>query len=111
MEKIIRIGEEDLKLSSSLRTIIDYKNIFGKDLFADIEKLNASDNSLSTMSDVINVLFQLVYVMHRPYTKKSFEEFMEGFDFSVISDEKTMKEITDVFSGLFQSDKKQKSNP
>lgn len=111
MEKTIRIGEEDLKLSSSLRTIIDYKNVFGRDLFADIEKLNGTDNSLSQMSDVINVLFQLIYIMHRPYTKKSFEEFMEGFDFSVISDEKAMKEITDVFSGLFQTEKKQKANP
>ena len=111
MEKTIRIGDEELKLSSSLRTIIDYKNVFGKDLFADIEKLNTSENNLSSMSDVINVLFQLVYIMHRPYTKKSFEEFMEGFDFSVINDEKTMKEITEVFSGLFQSNKKENSNP
>lgn len=111
MEKTIRIGEEELKVSSSLRTIIDYKNVFGRDLFADIDKLNGTGDGLSHMSDVISVMFQLVYIMHRPYTKKSYEEFMEGFDFSVISDEKTMKEITEVFSGLFQSDKSKKANP
>ena len=111
MEKTIRIGNEELKISSSLRTIIDYKSVFGKDLFKDIERLNSSGNDISGMSDVINVLFQLIYILHRPFTKKSYEEFMEGFDFSIINDEKAMKEKTDVFSNLFQSDKKKEQNP
>lgn len=111
MEKVIKIGNEELKISSSLRTIIDYKTVFGKDLFSDIEKLNTSGNDLSAMSDVINVLFQLIYVLHRPYTKKSYEEFLEGFDFSIINDEKAMKEVTDAFSGLFQSNGKEPTNP
>lgn len=103
MEKVIRIGNQELKISSSLRTIIEYKRIFGKDLFSDIEKLNTDSKDLGAMSDVISVLFQLIYVLHKPFTNKSFEEFLDGFDFSVINDEDAMKEVTEAFSGLFQS--------
>ncbi len=111
MERTIKIGNEELKIASSLRTIIDYKNVFGKDLFSDIEKLNKDNESISNMSDVINVLFQLIYILHKPFTKKSYEEFLEGFDFSIINDENALKEITDVFSSLFQSGKKEEVKP
>lgn len=110
MERTIRIGNEELKIASSLRTIIDYKHVFGKDLFSDISKLNEGSDNVSNMSDVINVLFQLIYILHKPYTKKSYEEFLEGFDFSILNDEKAMKEVTDVFASLFQESSKETIN-
>ena len=42
MERTIRIGEQELKLRSSLLTIITYKNTFGTDLFGDVQKLDTS---------------------------------------------------------------------
>ena len=38
MEKTIKLGENELKLRSSLLTIITYKNTFGSDLFNDVQK-------------------------------------------------------------------------
>ena len=45
MERTIKIGEQELKLRSSLLTIITYKNTFGTDLFADVQKLDVSKKS------------------------------------------------------------------
>jgi hypothetical protein len=39
MEKTINLRGEDLKLRSSLFTIISYRNVFGTELFSDIKKL------------------------------------------------------------------------
>lgn len=103
MERTINIGGIEVRVATSLRTILDYKHEFGEDLFKDIAKLNTSSKDISEISDVINVLFQLIYVMHKPFTKKSYPEFLEQFDFNVISDEVTLKEVTSVISTLFQS--------
>ena len=39
MEKVIKLGDKEYKLHSSLFTIIDYRNVFGSELFSDIKKL------------------------------------------------------------------------
>jgi len=41
MEKVIRLGDSELKLHSSLFTIIEYRNVFGTELFTDIKKLKS----------------------------------------------------------------------
>jgi hypothetical protein len=101
MESTLRIGGKDIRIRSSLKTIIDYKNTFGTDLFADIERLGRSNDSLS---DVVNVIFQLLYVLHKPYEDGSYEQFLDGFDFGVISDADALKEVVDTFTGLFQKE-------
>ena len=42
MEKVIKVGEQDIKLRSSVLTIITYKNTFGSDLFNDVQNLKIS---------------------------------------------------------------------
>jgi hypothetical protein len=42
MEKILKLGEKEYRLHSSLFTIIDYRNVFSTELFSDIKKLDNS---------------------------------------------------------------------
>ena len=43
MERKITIGNKELRLRSSLFTIIAYKNEFGTDLFQDVSKMDIKD--------------------------------------------------------------------
>ena len=77
MERTIKIGEQEFKLRSSLLTIITYKNTFGTDLFGDVQKLDVSKKaSAENLTTVIQTLFQIIYALHKPFTKKNFEEFL-----------------------------------
>ena len=99
MEKTIKLGEKELKLKSSLFTIISYKSTFGTDLFEDISNLSTNDDKESNnITQVIKVLFQIIYILHKPYTKASFEDFINDFDFSILSDTKAIEDITNVIS-------------
>ena len=98
MEKTIKIGEKELKLRSSLFTIIEYKNNFGTDLFNDVNKVSVSKND--EISGVIQTLFQIIYVLHKPFEKQSFEEFLSDFDFSILNDTEALGNITNVIGEL-----------
>lgn len=113
MEKLIIIGDKELKVRSSLFTVIEYKSIFGSDLFNDVAKISASENDIS---NVIKVLFQIIYVLHRPFDKDTFEEFISSFDFAILNDTKALEEISSVIGELLGSVKdapkgKQPKNP
>ena len=83
MEKTIKIGEQDIKLRSSVLTIITYKSTFGSDLFNDVQKLKIDKkNGGKELTNVIQTLFQIIYALHKPFTKLSFIEFLNEFDFS-----------------------------
>ena len=111
MERTIKIGESELKLRSSVLTIITYKNTFGSDLFNDVQKMNVGKkDGISNMTGVIQTLFQIIYALHKPFTKKSFEEFLNDFDFSVVSDEETITSISEVIAELLASQKRHGSN-
>lgn len=96
MERKINIGEKELELRSSLLTIIAYKSTFGTDLFDDISNLAVQDgkDGISNISTVIRVLFQIIYILHKPFTQQNFEQFVNEFDFSVLSDTKALEQIT-----------------
>lgn len=107
MESTIKIGNKELQIRSSLKTLIDYKSTFGTDLFKDIDKLSGGLNGMGDFSELISILFQVIYVLNKPYSDKTYNEFLDDFDFSIISSEEDMKSITNVFSSLFQSKSKQ----
>ena len=111
MEKTIKIGEQDLKLRSSLLTIITYKNTFGTDLFGDVQKLDTSKKGgTQNLTNVIQTLFQIIYALHKPFTKLSFNEFLNDFDFSIISDTETLESIAGVIGELLANSKKGPGN-
>ena len=40
MERTVKLNGKELRLASSLFTIISYRNVFGTELFDDVEKLD-----------------------------------------------------------------------
>lgn len=101
MEKKIIIGDNELQVRSSLFTIIEYKTTFGSDLFSDVTKLsNSKENEISS---IIQILFQIIYVLHKPYEAISFEEFLNKFDFSLLGDSKALEDITNIIGELLGS--------
>ena len=106
MEKTIKIGEQDLKLRSSLLTIITYKNTFGTDLFGDVQKLDTSKKGgTQNLTNVIQTLFQIIYALHKPYTQKSFNEFLNDFDFGIITDPEALENVSTVIGELLANTK------
>lgn len=105
MERKINIGEKELNLRSSLLTIIAYKSTFGTDLFEDIAHLSIQegDSGVSNISTVIRVLFQIIYILHKPFTQLNFEQFVNEFDFSILSDTKSLEQITTVIGEVLGS--------
>ena len=55
MEKTAKLNGKELRLASSLFTIISYRNIFGTELFDDVEKLDKEVDSEVTFTDVLYV--------------------------------------------------------
>ncbi len=93
MEKTIKLNGEDLRLKSSLFTIIEYRSIFGTELFKDITKLKQNEKD-GNITEVLEVLFKIIYVLHKPFTKKSYEQFMQELDFDVLSDIKELENLS-----------------
>lgn len=102
MEKIIKIGEKELQVRSSLFTVIEYKSVFGTDLFNDVTRIGGQDKEIE-ISSVIQILFQIIYILHRPYDKAPFEEFISSFDFSILNDTKALEDISSVIGELLGS--------
>lgn len=99
MERTINIGDKELKVKSTLFTIIDYKNTFGTDLFQDITQIGENKKS-AEITSVLRVLFQIIYILNKPYSKQTFDDFLNGFDFAIINDPKSLEEITNVIGEL-----------
>ncbi len=93
MEKTIKLNGEELRLKSSLFTIIEYRSIFGTELFKDITKLEDSEKE-GNITEVLEVLFKIIYVLHKPFTDKSYEQFMQDLDFNVLSDVKELENMS-----------------
>ncbi|MBM7453798.1 hypothetical protein JN09_001131 [Acholeplasma morum] len=98
MEKTINLRGEDLKLRSSLFTIISYRSVFGTELFSDIKKLENLNKDETDAALVIDILFRIIYILHKPYTKKSYDEFLMDLDFSVLSDVKELENISNTIT-------------
>jgi len=102
MEKTLRIQDKDYKLKSSLFTIISYKNTFGSELFSDISVLDqlSQHNNLSALSTVIDVIFRITYILHKQFTKSSYDEFLQEFDFTVLSNTQELESIANTIAEL-----------
>ena len=47
---------------------------------------------------VIDILSRIFYILHKPDTKKSYDEFLMGLDFSVLSDVKELENISNTIT-------------
>ena len=87
MDKLLKLGDKEIKLHSSLFTIIDYRNVFGTELFSDIKKMEKSKSvKEEDFSLVIDTIFRIIYVLHRPFSKTSYNDFLMSLDFTILSD-------------------------
>ena len=107
MEKILKLGDKDYRLHSSLYTIIDYRNVFSTELFSDIKKLEkANTKKEDDISIVIDTIFRIIYVLHRPFSKQSYNDFLMSLDFSVLSNQAELENLTNTIGemlGTFQN--------
>jgi len=106
MEKTLKLGDTDYRLHSSLFTIIDYRNVFSTELFGDIKKLEKSNTKKEEdLSTVIDTIFRIIYVLHRPFSKQSYNDFLMSLDFSLLSNQNELENLTNTIGemlGTFQ---------
>lgn len=108
MERTVKLNGKELRLASSLFTIISYKNVFGTELFDDVEKLDkAMETNKNDVGRFIDVLFRLIYVLHKPFYNDSYEHFLQSFDFSVLTNIDELTNLANVIGELVGEVKKQ----
>jgi len=112
MEKTVTIQGKEYKLKSSLGTVLKYREIFGTELFSDVKVIDSlKGKAEDEISRIVNVIFRITYVLHRPFTNKSYEEFIDDLDFSIIGDEKALDELAHAIGELIKVNNGPKVNP
>ena len=99
MEKTVKLNGEDIRLKSSLFTIIEYRSTFGTELFSDVTKLESSEKE-GNVSEVLEVIFKIVYVFTNPSLKKAMKSFYKGIDFTLLSDVGELENISHTIAEL-----------
>ena len=95
-------------MASSLFTIISYRNIFGTELFDDVDKLDKElEKNKNDVGRFIDILFRLIYVLHKPFYNDSYDRFLQSFDFSVLSNVDELTNLAHVIGELLGEVKKQ----
>jgi len=105
MEKQINIQGKEFKLRSSLFSIISYRSTFGSELFSDITKIEKIGVDTSDISKVIDVIFRIFYILHKPFTEESYEDFLNSFGFEVLTNEAELVKLSELIAELFDSSK------
>jgi len=115
MEKMLKLGDKEYRLHSSLYTIIDYRNVFSTELFSDISKLEKSKSQKEDdLSTVIDTIFRIIYVLQRPFSKQSYNDFLMSLDFSILSNQDELQNLTNTIGemlGTFQKGSASKGSP
>lgn len=112
MERTINLGGRQYKLRSSLFTIISYRSVFGTELFADVKKIDGlKSKSEEEVSTLIDTIFKITYILHKPFTENSYEEFLNEFDFSIITEINELEQLAKVIGDLLGSVKRPPNNP
>lgn len=99
MEKTVILNGEPLKLKSSLFTIIEYRNVFGTELFSDIKNMEANTKE-EDAGKVIDVLFKIVYILNRPFTNQSYDEFLMDLDFSILANPTDLEVLSNTIAEM-----------
>lgn len=96
-----RLGGKEITLSSSLFTIILYRQLFGTELFQDVAELGERlERSPEDAGASIDALFRIVYALHKPYTEETYDQFLQGLDFSVLGDTRELTELASLIGEM-----------
>ncbi len=110
MERTITLGGRELKLASSLFTIISYRQVFGSELFSDVDTLDkALQANKEDVGKFVDILFRIVYILHKPYTSDTYDKFLQGFDFAVLNSIEELTTLANAIAELLGSVKQTKS--
>ena len=105
MEKQIDIGGKTYRLKSSLYSVISYKNTFGTELFSDITGIEKVGKNSDDVSNVINTIFRIFYILHKPFTNQSYDDFLNEFDFDILANQEELTKLSEVIAEVFKTSK------
>lgn len=105
MEKQIDIGGKTYRLKSSLYSIISYRNTFGTELFSDIAGIEKVGKNSDDVSNVINTIFRIFYILHKPFTNQSYDDFLNEFDFDILANQEELTKLSEVIAEVFKTSK------
>jgi len=111
MESTIELGGKEFKLQSSLFTIIEYKKVFGTELFNDVKSIDTNKSSEDNVSEVLDTIFRITYILNRPYTKLSYSDFLKTIDFKVLNEPETLERLSNTIGSLLGKINKGTSTP
>lgn len=84
MEKVVKIGDKDVKLRSSAATYIKYRREFKEDLFKTLQGMTKDLGDNGEIPDgAVAVLLQAAYIMAGqadPNMKKDFDSWLDQFE-------------------------------
>ena len=111
MEKVIKLGEKEYRLHSSIFTIIEYRNVFGSELFTDITKIDKGRNfKEKDFSVVFDTIFRVVYILHRPFSKISYNDFLMSHDLSILNDSSELAILSETIGEMLGTIQKGQSS-
>ena len=98
MDKLIKLGGKDFKLSSSTFTIILYHSKFDRDMFQDLMELSQNKN----LGGIILTLTRIIYTLAQPNlkTEQTFEEFVQELPINLFSNDKEVNKLVEVLTEL-----------
>ena len=105
MEKQIQILNKNYKLKSSLFSIISYRNTFGSELFSDITDIDKLSKTSQDLSKVIDTIFKIFYILHKPFTNDCYDDFLNQFGFEVLGNQQELTKLSEVIAELFNTPK------
>jgi len=100
MESSIELGGKEYKLQSSLFTIIEYKKVFGTELFSDVKNLDTNKSNEDNVSEILDTIFRITYILNRPFTNSSYNDFLKTVDFKVLNEPKALERLSDAIGQL-----------
>ncbi len=105
MEQQITIGGKTYRLKSSLYSIISYKNTFGTELFNDITALEKAGKKNDDFAQVIDTIFKIFYILHKPFTNQSYDDFLNEFDFEILTNQEELLKLSEMIAEAFKTTK------
>lgn len=52
------------------------------------------------ISQVIDIFFRIIYILNKPFTKLSYDDFLMFLDFSVLSDEVELENLSNTIAEM-----------
>lgn len=100
--KVINIGKKDYTIQSSAYTQFKYRDMTGRKLMQDINKIKeireTKEDILAVIDDFLEILLQITYVLIIESNDKqvgSFEDFLKGTE-KLFDDTKWVDEVIDL---------------